>query len=306
MNPQENIVENTASLVNPGETQIKIGKLKASWIIIRESWNVLKQDKELVWFPVFSAISGLATIAIFAGVFFYVFMGGDIHFFDDANNDELSSFGYLFVFIYYIVAFFITNYFIAGIYTIVHARFNEQNLSLQDGIANANKNIGKIFTWSLISATVGIILQFISDKSKIIGKIVATIFGAAWAILTYFSLPSLIIGQKSIKESFKESAMVIRKTWGETVIVNFGVGSFFTLITFLVLALSVGIVVIVPSFPVLVLVGTLFIIYMIAMSIIYSTLSSIFKLALYEFASTGNVPQGFTPELLKSAVRSTK
>lgn len=308
MNPQENIITPAAVTPSPAPVQepIKIGKFKASWKIIKESWNVLKQDKELAWFPVLSGITGLIAMAIFAAIFFFVFMGSDIHFFDEASEQQLDILGYAVLLIYYVVMFFIANYFLAGVYTIVHARFSGQNLSLRDGIANANKNIGKIFAWSLISATVGVILRIISDKSRIVGKIVAAIFGAAWAILTYFSLPSLIIGQKSIKESFKESAAVIRKTWGETIIVNFGVGLFFTLVTFFVLALSVGLVVLVPSTAMIVIVGTLFVIYIIAVSILSSTLGSIFKLALYEFASTGNVPQGFTPKLVMGAVKAGK
>jgi hypothetical protein len=35
-----------------------------------------------------------------------------------------------------------------------------------------------------------------------------------------------------------------------------------------------------------------------------STLSSIFKLAIYEYARTGNVPEGFTPEVVINAVQS--
>lgn len=202
--------------------------------------------------------------------------------------------------------FCIANYFLAGIYTIVNGRFNGQNLSFIDGIKNANKHIGRIFIWSLISATVGVILQIISDKSKLIGKIVATIFGAAWAILTYFSLPTLIIGERSIKESFKESSSAIRKTWGETIIVNFGIGLFFFLFIVTTLTIMITIAVLVPDVIVFILLGILFIIFFTAITIIFSTLNSIVKLALYVYASTGVVPQGFTPELIQSTVKPGK
>ena len=119
-----------------------------------------------------------------------------------------------------------------------------------NGAAN---NFNKIFIWSVISATVGVILRIIADKSKLIGKVVASLFGAAWNILTYFSLPSLVIGNTSIKDSFKESAAMIRKTWGETIIVNFGAGLFFALLAVLLTALFIGIVVIFPSLVVFLL-----------------------------------------------------
>ncbi|MEI6490842.1 MAG: DUF6159 family protein [bacterium] len=298
MNPQE-----IPSSVPPFQ---KIGKFKASRMLVRESLNVLKQDKELALFPVVSAITSLVALIAFLAIFFFSIMGGDVNFFDNSSDEQLNVLGYVIGFVYYLVMFFIANYFMAGIYTIVHARFNGTNLSFGEGIANANKNIGKIFTWSLISATVGIVLQIISDKSKLVGKIVAGLLGAAWGILTYFSLPSLVIGQRSIKESFKESAAVIRRTWGETIIVNFGIGLFFGLISFLVITVMIGVAVLVPTMEIAILLGALLIIYLIALSIISTTLGSIVKLALYEYATTGNVPLGFTPELIKGAVKTGK
>jgi hypothetical protein len=308
MNPEENIPTPTPEYrpQTIPSTPIKIGKFKASRMIVRESWNVFKQDKELAWFPVFSALSSLIALVVMGTIFFFTVMGGDVNAFDNIEKNQMDVLGYIILFIYYLVMFFITNYFLAGIYIIVHGRFNGQDLSLGDGMRGANKNFGRIFLWSLVSATVGVILQIIAERFKIVGRIVASLLGAAWGVLTYFSLPSLIVGQRSVKESFKESAALIRKTWGETIIVNFGVSLFFGILIFLGMALSVGVVVLVPVKGMFILVLVLFVIFMIAITIISSTLSSIFKLALYEFALTGNVPQGFTPDLIKGAIKTGK
>jgi hypothetical protein len=45
---------------------------------------------------------------------------------------------------------------------------------------------------------------------------------------------------------------------------------------------------------------------MIALIIISTTLSSIFKLAIYQYAKTGIVPAGFTPSLIAGAVKAGK
>ncbi|MDP2677012.1 MAG: DUF6159 family protein [bacterium] len=311
MNLEEKIptpsVSNTGSFSQvPPSAPLKIGKLKASRMIVKESWNILKQDKELVWFPVLSMISSLVALILMGILFFFIVMDGDIHALDNLKESGMNVLGYVILFVYYLVMFFITNYFLAGVYIIVQGRFGGQNLSLTDGINGASRNLGKIFLWSLISATVGVILRIISDKFKVIGRIVASLLGAAWGILTYFSLPSLIIGQKSVKESFRESATLIRKTWGETIIVNFGVALFFGILMFFGLALCIGIAVLMPVKGVLILVSVLFVIFMIAITIISSVLGAIFKLALYEFALTGNVPKGFTSDLIIGAIRSGK
>lgn len=305
MNPQDTTT-NTQPVVPVSQTPLKIGRFTASRMIFNQSWQILKQDKELAWFPVLSAISGLIVLIIFGAVMFFTSLNGDFDSLSKIDTKNMQALSYILLFAYYVTMFFVTNYFLAGIYTIVHSRFNNQNLSFSDGITNANKNISKIFVWSIISATVGLILNIIAEKSEIIGKIVAYMFGAAWNILTYFSLPSLIVGQKSIKESFKESAVVIRKTWGETIIINFGVGLFFGFIFIVTTIIFAGVVVLVPVTGVFILMAILYVLFVVSMIIISSTLGSIFKLALYEYAITGKIPEGFTSEVIQGAIVSGK
>jgi hypothetical protein len=195
------------------------------------------------------------------------------------------------------------NFFQSGLFTIVQARFTGSDLSFLDGLAGAKKNIGKIFVWSLISATVGVVLQIISNSSKKIGQIVASVLGTAWNILTYFSLPALVVGNFGVIDSFKESASVIKKTWGETFILNFGVSAVLTAITFFVFLFSAGLVFLFPSSSVIIGAIIFFVFFAIFIAILSSTLNSIFKLALYNYARTGQVPVGFDPDVMKSAVK---
>ena len=319
MNPQESSVDTMSNvsqpspLTPPANVQ-KIGKFKGSIMLVKESWKVLMQDKELVWFPVLSVVASFAAFIVYIAIYFFAVTGTGLQSLTQLNLDTLkiiddssnTTMRYVFGFAYYLIMFFITNFFLAGIYTIVHGRFNGKDLSVSDGFANANKHVGKIFVWSFISATVGIVLQIISEKSKIIDKIVAWIFGTAWVVLTYFSLPSLVIGERSIGESFKESASVIRKIWGEVIIINIGVGLFFGILTFFVMALAIGVAALVPSTAMFISLVILSVIYLVAVIVISSTLDSIIKLALYEYATTGTVPQGFTPELITGIIKSGK
>lgn len=285
----------------PPYTRLQMGKFAASLAITRESWALLKQDKEIMWFPVLSAIVSLVALIVMAGIFYFAILGGNPENLKQLENNT-DGFSYIILVLYYLVMFFIMNFFEAGIYTIAHGRFTGADLSFGDGMSGATNNIGKIFVWSLISATVGVLLRFIADRSKLIGKIVVMFLGAAWGILTYFSLPSLIIGKTSVMDSFKESASVIRKTWGETIIVNLGTSLFFSLLIFVGLALAIGVAILVPTFVVVSAVIVLFVIYAVALSVISSALGSIFKLALYEYATTGKVPSGFSPELVQNAI----
>lgn len=305
MPPQETVPTNvpvSSAVAMVPTVPLQMGKFKASKTIVRESWNVLRQDKEILWFPVLSAIASIFALTVFSGILFVTAVSGGVDFFSTAQESLTTTVSYAVLFVYYLVMFFIVSFFQAGVYTIVHGRFNGQDLSFSDGMKGATDNVGKIFLWSLISATVGVILQIIADRSKLLGKIVAWLLSAAWGILTFFSLPSLIIGRTSVRQSFSDSASVIRKTWGETIIVNIGVGLFFSLLIVIEIIFAVGVVVLVPSFGVLLGVAVLSIIYWIVLAVVSSSLGAIFKLALYEYATTGKIPQGFSPEIIQNAV----
>lgn len=279
-----------------------MGKFAASKAVVKGSWAILKQDKEILWFPALSAIVSSIAFLIMGAFFFVSVLKGDINNFESAMQNA-SGTGYVLLLIYYLVLFFIVNFFQAGILTIAHARFNGQDLHFNDGLKGASRNVGRLFVWSLISATVGVILHLIADRSKLIGKIVASILGAAWSIMTYFSLPALVIGQTTITGSFKESASLIRKTWGEALIINVGVGLFFAALFVAGFAVWLAAIFLTQQALVFLVITILLIVYLIILSIISSALSVIFRLALYEYARTGQMPQGFSQELIKSAIK---
>lgn len=282
---------------------LKMGKFKASRLIVAQSWAVLKQDKEMVWFPILSLMTSLIAFVIIAVIYYLVVLHSNLGFTNQIGSRSMQPVDYAFIFVYYLVSFFILNFFQAGILIIAQARFAGQNLSFEDGIRGAERHAGKILVWSLIAATVGTILDFIANKFKLAGRIVRAILGAAWNIMTFFSLPALVIGQTTVMGSFKESARIIRKTWGETIIISLGVGLFFFALVLVVMILSGILIAVAPIMPVVIAVGLFFLIFIIIIAVISSTLGVIFKLALYEYARTGVVPPAFSSELIQNAVK---
>ncbi|MHB1087123.1 MAG: DUF6159 family protein [Minisyncoccota bacterium] len=215
---------------------------------------------------------------------------------------------YLILFVTYLLSFLVVNFFQAGVMTIARARFEGRDLTFGDGIRAAASKFGPIFIWSFISATVGTILDRIAQSSGWFGKLISGMLGAAWNILTYFSLPALVLGDATIIGSFKESAAMIRKTWGETIIVNVGVGLFFGLVILGAGLATICAVIVAATVSdvfagVLMLVSfVLFILFVLLVAVVASALGSIFKTALYEYARTGIVPQGFSSALIRQAI----
>lgn len=282
----------------------KIGKFKASRLIALESWNLLKKDKEMVAFPVLSAIASLLVIGIAGTIFFFLILNGDL---EKAEAAENSSYGLqiIFIFIMYFLTTFITIFFETGIITIVMGRLNNQNLSFQDGLNKSISKINKILVWSLVAATVGTLLKLISDRSKILGKIVVSILGAAWSILTFFIAPILIAEDIPIKESLQKSAATIKKTWGETVIINVGAGLFFMILFLAGLIIFIATLFTMDA-TIIIMMAIAFFIYLILLVVISSTLNVIFKVVLYEYANSGRVPEGFSAEVISMAFKNNQ
>ncbi len=297
--PPQNITPTVAPLPTP----VKMGKFKASKTIVKESWAILNQNKQMYWYPILSAIISLAALLVMIGIGYFGYLNGSFDNYDALSDTKKEFVSYGIGLIYYLVMFFILNFFQSGILLSVDSLSRGERITFGEGMKRASAHIGKLFAWSLISATVGVILNAISERSKLLGRIVASLLGAAWAIMTYFSLPALVLGGASIRGSFKESTSLIRKTWGEAFIVNVGVGFFFGILVLIAFFLCVGIFVVMPSMATFIAVITLFILFVLAISVISSALNVIFKYALYQYAKTGVVPAGFSPEVLAQAVK---
>lgn len=292
-------------------TSEKIGKFKASRMIVSGSWNLLKQDKEMMLFPVYSIVINFLVALVLMTLFFFIVFNGDWKAVEAmGESSTINGIWYVFIFILYIISYFIVTFFEIGIVAIAHGRINGQNLSFRDGLAAASSRSGKILVWSVLAATVGMVLRTIAERSKILGGIVVWMLGAMWSILTYFIVPVLFLEDLSIKQSLKRSAQVINTSWGEAAIVNVGVGLVFFFLGLAGVVLLIGLLVVLmtmtESVAVPLIVGGIFIFYLLLLAVISSTLGTIFKVVLYEYATKRTVPQGFSEELFYNAFKTKK
>ncbi len=285
------------------QTPLRMGKFAASKKIVFESWELMMKDKEIMLFPILSILSCLALLAILVSGFYVLALNSNWDNINHLSQEAQQVYNIVFLFLYYLVTFFTINFFDAGIITIVHGRFSGQNLDFSHGFKGASDNFGKIFVWSAIAAIVGVLIRMLSGKKG--NNIISSMLGAAWSILTYFSLPVMIIGKKEVLESFPESAGIMKKMWGEAAIVNFGVSLFIMAIVVVVALILAAFAIMIPPTTVgWFTLGGVFGAFLVVVAVISSTLGVIFKLVLYEYATTGVVPQGFTETVVKNAIKN--
>ena len=62
------------------------------------------------------------------------------------------------------------------------------------------------------------------ERYGIVGRIVAALFGLAWNLVTFLTMPILVIEDVGVGDAFRRSKDLFRKTWGENVVGQAGLG----------------------------------------------------------------------------------
>ncbi|MEA2701384.1 MAG: hypothetical protein QOE22_93 [Candidatus Parcubacteria bacterium] len=277
----------------------KIGRFRASYLLAAESFEFLRKDKEMLWVPLMSCAASFILAAAVIGLgFTYILM------FENVSPQTDDAIFYVFLFLFYIGATFIFTFFQGVIAAMVHIRVGGGDPMLSDGLANSLKRTGKIFRWSVVAATVGVVLNLIQEKLGWLGRILGFAGSVAWSVLTFFMVPVLVLEEGTIKGSLERSGRLFREAWGETLVMNFSLSLFFTALHLVWIVLC-GVIVFfsADSLAALIPVGIAFLAGFILLAVVGSVLSAIFKTVLYEYASSGRVPDTFTPELIMGAVK---
>ena len=277
-------------------------KISNGWTLAGNSWQLLRQDKKLIVFPLLSGASCFLVILAFAVPF--LANPGLLDFPRDAQGQiEVPFWVYPALFAYYFVNYFVIIFFNSALISCAVLRFNGQEASLGDGLAIAVSRLPQILAWALVSATVGFLLKLIESVHEKIGEIVSAILGTGWSIITYFVVPVLVVEKVGPFVAIQRSMSLLKKSWGESLAGQVGIGLIlFLLVLPAILLLVMGLMLcagnaVVPGIVVMVLAGAYFLIW----SAVGPAINGIFLAALYQYASSGSAPPGFDQAALSGA-----
>ena len=276
-------------------------RFSRSWQLIKASASVLSQDKELLVFPAVSAVSAFIVGACF--VLPMIGLGG----FDrlDQVGEGGASIGiYLWAFAFYVSQYFVIFFFNAALVGAAMIRLEGGDPTVADGFRIAFGRIGPILGYAAIAATVGMVLRAIQERAGFIGKWIAGLLGVAWTVASYMVVPILVTRDVGPLDAVKESAQMLRRTWGENVIGQGGLGVVFGLIQVLIILLGIALfvgAVATKSVTLMTLTGVGVVGVVVLVALVQTALSGIYAAALYRHASGQPVSVGFNPQLLQSA-----
>jgi hypothetical protein len=261
--------------------------------LVKTSWNILMEDKKLLVFPVLSGLVTMIVILTFALplIFAGIVMG---------LATPGSGLFLLILFAFYAASYFVVIFFNTALISCVNSRLNGVDMSVREGIANASRHLPSILAWALISATVGIILHLLERRAGILGRIVTAIVGGVWSLVTFFVVPVLVLEDKGVLDSVKESASLIKRTWGESIVGSGSIMLIFVAIGFVAFLGLLGILALGNMIVFGIALG-LFLILVIALAVVAAAMQGIFVTALYTYARTGTVPSAFSRDLIEHA-----
>ena len=197
-------------------------------------------------------------------------------------------------------------YFNAALVGAAMIRLEGGDPTVSDGLRIANSKLGAILGYAAIAATVGIVLRMIEERLGIVGRWVVGLLGVAFTLATFLVVPLLVSRNIGPVDAVKESAALLKKTWGENIIGSVGMGLVFGLAYIALVALGVATVVglvKLQSGLLTVTAAALFVIAFILLALIQAALQGVYSAALFRYATTGNAGAGFDSALLGNAFR---
>jgi hypothetical protein len=279
-------------------------RIKRSFQLAKSSWDVLRADKKLVLFPVLSGLAVLLVLISFAAPLAVLAWGGHIKLDPEQNGGQPPWWVYPLTFAFYFCNYFVIVFCNAALISCALMRFNGQEPTLGDGFRAAASRLPQILAWSLVSATVGVILKVIENANEKVGAFVSAILGTAWTVVTFFVVPVLVVEKVGPFKAVGRSLALLKKTWGEALVGNLGLGLFKLLLILpgvLVLAAGVALCVAVKPVALGVVVAVAGLLYLLAASAACATLDTIFLTALYQYAAFEKVPDGFDRASMEGA-----
>ncbi len=276
-----------------------MSRLSNSWSMMKASAAVLRMDPELLVFPL---LSGIAVIAV--GTTFILplaLLGSGL----EGLADGGGYMGYVLGFLFYLVMYTVVFFFNTALMGAAMIRLEGGDPTVKDGLEIAFNKLGTILEYAAIAATVGMILRALEERAGFIGRIVIGLIGIGWSLATYLAVPVLVTKDVSAFDAVKESASLFRKTWGEQVVGNAGLGlaTFLLLVVMTVVAIPLFLLASAMSPALVLVVGISVGCGYLCLILFSSALNGIYCTALYRYATTGDPGRPFNPDMMRAAFR---
>ena len=226
--------------------------------------------------------------------------------------DKFGALEYIMIFLTYLGLAFIATFFNVCVVYTTKTRFEGGDATFGESIGYAFSKLHLILSWSLLSATVGLLMNLIDRLAEKLGtvgeivvKILNSILGMIWSIITIFVVPGMVYHGLGPIAAIKKSVEVLKKTWGESLIRYYGLGLVSFLFVLVGVVVGVFVTIGLASLGVWGIVAGvgITIVYVVLVVLIFGIANTIFNTALFVYADSGKLPTGYSKEVMQGAFK---
>lgn len=311
-----------------------IDRLSNGWKLLLNSFDVMMKNKKLLLFPVATAILTIVIAFLFLApvalqptghsytekahwstVGQRLIVTGPPTASDVARGRKesvaLSPQAYAFGVIFYFLSMFLATFFNVAFTHEIFNALEGKPVSVSEGLQFAGTKVKPILMWTLFAGLVGMLIRSLEEKFGVFGRFVVKGIGLAWSVASVFVIPVLVMEEHPDNPIgvVRQSAGVIRKTWGEALAGYAGLqmgGIIVVFASFAMLGAAVWLGVAQQQLGAMLATIGVWFVGICAFSYAMSVASQIYLCVLYRYATSGSVPQGYTPEMLTMAWRPKK
>lgn len=290
---------------------IKRGRIMTGWLLFKQSFSIIKRNPGLYRYAVMSMTVSLVIIILLSILFIVDYNNSQtfVQLGIDSEGDEVfmpTGAGFALSIVAGFIITLAAHYYATALSIHLLSVFRGQATTYQVATAAARKKFGAIAVYSLITLTVGYILNLIEERFKLVGVIVSRLLGAVWALATSFVIPTIADTDKSGVASLKNSVALFKKTWGETITSRVTLGALLFIIALVVTIILMFVLMAMVGVVGLFIGIALMIFVFIILGVLESLATSVLNTALYYYAQYGAIPPSFKPELLASVFYGKK
>ena len=130
---------------------------------------------------------------------------------------------YLMILVFIFVASFVTSLYNVIIVSYVKDIIDGKSPSVVRGLTASFRNLPVLVVTSLLMSLVGFVILLGERSNSSVGRLSAYLFGASYAVLTFFALPAAVLGSENALTMYKRSASLVKERFGDVTKVSLGV-----------------------------------------------------------------------------------
>ncbi|MDX2162804.1 MAG: DUF6159 family protein [bacterium] len=272
-----------------------------------QSWQALRENPQLLIFPLLSLIASLLVTVVF-----FIPLAGTNLIDISAGREDPSILTLIVLFLYYVANYTVIIFSNTALIAAASKAIRGEKPTVRDGLDLAMSRLGKILPYAIISATVGMVARSISQSGRrsnnpilaILAAILGSLLQGAWNILVFFAIPVLVYENVGVVDGLKRSFQLFRQTWGESFTGSTVIGGISCLLygaVMLIGAVLIGAAFASGSVALSIAAVVVVVLAILALGLLSGAVNGVFQASMYLYATTGDAGQYVDTELARQA-----